>query len=78
MCSSDLVAYFEHPLKWDDRGSVNVIDLAGNNLVLSDGYWSERGLAWSPNGEEVLFSASQSGGSFAIYAVTLSGRRRIA
>src|ERR1039458_51977 len=74
----DRVAYFEHPLKWDDRGSVNVIDLAGNNLVLSEGYWSERGLAWSPNGEEVLFSASQSGGSFTIYAVTLSGRRRIA
>lgn len=74
----DRIAYFEHPLKWDDRGSVNVIDLAGNNLVLSDGYWSERGLAWSPNGEEVLFSASQSGGSFTIYAVTLSGRRRIA
>ena len=74
----DRVAYFEHPLKWDDRGSVNVIDLAGNNLVLSEGYWSERGLAWSPNGEEVLFSASQSGGRFTVYAVTLSGRRRIA
>jgi len=74
----DRIAYFEHPRKWDDRGSVNIVDLAGNNFVLSEGFWSERGLAWSPNGEEVLFSASISGGSFTIYAVALSGRRRIA
>ncbi len=39
----DRIAYFEHPRKWDDRGSVNIVDLAGNNFVLSDGYWSERG-----------------------------------
>jgi Tol biopolymer transport system component len=74
----DRIAYFEHPRKWDDRGSVNIVDLAGNNFVLSEGYRSERGLAWSPNGEEVLFSASLSGGSFTVYAVTLSGKRRIA
>jgi hypothetical protein len=74
----DRIAYFEHPRKWDDRGSVNMIDLAGKNTVLSEGYWSERGLAWSPNGEEVLFSASLSGGSFVNYAVTPAGRRRIA
>ena len=72
------IAYFEHPRKWDDRGSVNMVDLAGNNTVLSDGYWSERGLAWSPNGEEILFSASLSGGSFTVYAVTPSGKRRVA
>jgi len=74
----DRIAYFEHPRKWDDRGSVNTVDLAGNNTVLSDGYWSARGLAWSPDGKEVLFSASQSGGSFTVYAVTLGGKRRIA
>ena len=74
----DRIAYFEHPRKWDDRGSVNMVDLAGKNTVLSEGYWSERGLAWSPDGKEVLFSASQSGGSFTVYAVTLEGKRRIA
>lgn len=76
--AGDRIAYFEHPRKWDDRGSVNVIDLAGKNTVLSDDYWSERGLAWSPDGKEVLFSASASGGSFTVYAVTLTGKRRIA
>src|ERR1039457_6693099 len=74
----DRIAYFEHPRKWDDRGSVNLVDLAGNNSVLSDGYWSERGLAWSPDGDEILFSASLSGGSFTVYAVTLAGKTRIA
>jgi Tol biopolymer transport system component/predicted Ser/Thr protein kinase len=74
----DRIAYFEHPRKWDDRGAVNVIDLAGNNAVLSDGYWSARGLAWSPDGGEILFSASLSGGSYTVYGVTLSGKRRIA
>ena len=76
--NGDRIAYFEHPRKWDDRGSVNIVDLAGKNTVLSDGYWSERGLAWSPNGEEILFSASLSGGSYTVYAVTPSGKRRIA
>jgi Tol biopolymer transport system component len=74
----DRIAYFEHPRKWDDRGSVNIVDLAGKNTVVSDGYWSERGLAWSPDGEEILFSASLSGGSYTVYAVTLAGKRHIA
>jgi predicted Ser/Thr protein kinase len=74
----DLIAYLEHPRKWDDRGSVNVVDLAGKKTVLSEGYWSERGLAWSPDGKEILFSASLSGGSYVVYGVTLTGRRRVA
>jgi Tol biopolymer transport system component len=45
--------------------------------VLSAGYWSARGLAWSPDGREILFSASQSGGSYTVYGVTLGGRRRV-
>jgi len=74
----DRIAYFEHPRKWDDRGSVNVVDLGGKNTVLSEGYWSARGLAWAPDGEEVLFSASLSGGSYTVYGVTLAGKRRVA
>lgn len=74
----DRIAYFEHPRKLDDRGSVNTVDLSGNNTLLSDGYWSLRGLSWAPDGEEILFSASQSGGSYTVYGVTMAGKRRIA
>jgi len=73
----DRVAFFEHPRKWDDRGSVNVVDLDGRRTVLSAGYWSARGLAWSPDGREILFSASLSGGSYTVYGVRLDGRRRV-
>jgi Tol biopolymer transport system component len=73
----DRVAFFEHPRKWDDRGSVNVVDLDGRSTVLSDGYWSARGLAWSPDGREILFSASLSGGSYDVHGVTLDGKKKI-
>ena len=72
------VAFFEHPQKNDDRGSVNMVDLDGKKTMLTDGYWSERGIAWSPDGKEVLFSASLSGGNFMIFAVTFDGLRRTA
>jgi eukaryotic-like serine/threonine-protein kinase len=74
----DRIAYFEHPRKLDDRGSVNTVDLSGNNTVLSEGYWSLRGLSWTPNSEEILFSASESGGSYTVYGVTMAGKTRIA
>jgi serine/threonine protein kinase/dipeptidyl aminopeptidase/acylaminoacyl peptidase len=74
----DRIAFFEHAIKYDDRGLVAVVDLSGKKTVLSEGYWGEEGLAWSPNGEEVLFSAGTAYNNFKIYAVTLSGRRRVA
>lgn len=72
------IAFFEHPRKWDDRGSINVVDIDGNKTMLSDGYWSERGIAWSPDGSEVLFSASVSGGAFNILAAKMDGSARLA
>jgi Tol biopolymer transport system component len=74
----DRIAFFEHPIRYDDRGLVAVVDLAGKKTVLSEGYWGEEGLAWSPSGEEVLFSAGNAYDSFVVYAVDLAGRRRIA
>ena len=72
------IAFFEHPRKWDDRGSINLVDLDGNKRMLSDGYWSERGIAWAPDGSEVLFSASISGGAFTIFAASIDGSIRVA
>jgi len=72
------IAFFEHPVKWDDRGLVAVVDLQGKKTVLADGFWGEEGLAWSSDGQEVLFSAGSSYSDFSVLAVTLSGRRRTA
>jgi Tol biopolymer transport system component len=74
----DRIAFFEHPFKFDDRGEVAVVDLAGKKTVLSGGYWGEEGLAWSPSGDEVMFSAGNAYNNFRVYAVDLSGRRRVA
>jgi Tol biopolymer transport system component len=74
----DRIAFFEHPFKFDDRGEVAVVDLAGKKTILSEGYWGEEGLAWSPSGDEVMFSAGTAYNNFRVYAVSLSGKRRTA
>ena len=72
----DSIAFLDHPVREDDRGSVGIVDLNGNKRTLS-GFWeSARGLAWSPRGDEVWFAATRSGGSWALYAVNLNGRER--
>ncbi len=74
----DRIAFFDHPIRYDDRGSVAVVDLAGKKTTLSEGYWGEEGLAWSADGSEVMFSAGTAYNNFQIYAVALDGKRRTA
>jgi Tol biopolymer transport system component len=74
--SGDRVAFFEHPIRYDDRGGVAVVERGGKKTTLSDGYWGLEGLAWSPDGSEVFFSAGLSYAQFKIFAATLTGRIR--
>ncbi len=73
----DLIAYIDHPMRGDDAGSIAVVDREGNRRVLSSGWITARGLAWSPDGTEIWFTAASVGGSRAVHAVSLSGRRRL-
>jgi eukaryotic-like serine/threonine-protein kinase len=73
----DLVAFMDHQLQGDNRGWVAVVDLSGKKTVLSGEWGGEEGLAWSPAGDEVWFTANQGGEADALYAVTLSGRERL-
>jgi eukaryotic-like serine/threonine-protein kinase len=72
------IAFLDHPIFDDDRGGVSLVDLEGRRTVLSTGWECEEGLAWSPNGKEVWFSATHAGLQLQIYAVDLSGRLRLA
>ncbi|HEY7188713.1 MAG TPA: protein kinase [Vicinamibacterales bacterium] len=74
--SGDRIAFLEHPTRYDDRGGIAVVDLTGKKTTLSDGYWGLEGVAWSPDGRELLFSAGLSYAQFMIYGVTLAGERR--
>jgi serine/threonine protein kinase/Tol biopolymer transport system component len=73
----DMVAFLDHPQHRDDGGSVATVDLAGKKTVLSSGWDSIQGLAWSPAGDEIWFTATRTGGDRSLYAVDLSGKVRI-
>jgi serine/threonine protein kinase len=73
----DWIAFLDHPTLWDDRGSVAVTDLAGHMHMLCSGWESEDGLAWSPGGKEVWFTAAKRGNSRDLVAVDLAGRVRV-
>jgi serine/threonine protein kinase/Tol biopolymer transport system component len=69
------IADHENP-NGDDQGSVAVIGMDGHELKLSSGWTSIEGIVWSPAGDEVWFSASNSGASDNLRGVTLDGKLR--
>jgi eukaryotic-like serine/threonine-protein kinase len=71
------VAYIDHPARGDDGGSVALVDRSGKRRSLSESFETAQGLAWSPDGREVWFTAAKSGSNRALYAVTLSGGQRL-
>ena len=71
------VAFVDHVQVGDDGGAVAVIDLAGKKTTLSGGWDSIQGLAWSPDGKEIWFTATRTGGDRSLYATTLAGSVRL-
>jgi uncharacterized protein YndB with AHSA1/START domain len=71
------IAFMDHPTLWDDGGSVCVINLQGLKKVLASGWGTEDGLAWSPAGDEVWFTAGQgTATNRSLWAVNMSGKMR--
>jgi Tol biopolymer transport system component len=66
----DMVAFVEHPTRGDNAGWVTVVDLGGRLRILDDS-GVQRGLAWTPSGDEVW---GASGGT--LIALNMSGERR--
>lgn len=71
------IAFVNHPIPSDDMGTVTVMDLAGKAKTLTKNWTSARGLAWSPDGSEIWFTASDTGSSRQLYAVKPDGRQRV-
>ncbi|MGA8490980.1 MAG: protein kinase, partial [Terriglobales bacterium] len=74
---ADTVALIDHPQLGDDGGAVAVVDLAGKKTTLSTGWDSIQGIAWSPSGDEIWFTATRTGGDRSLYAVNLAGTIRL-
>jgi dipeptidyl aminopeptidase/acylaminoacyl peptidase len=73
----DAIAFVDHPLPGDDRGSVVMVDLQGHTRTLTTEWEGIQGLAWSADGSEVWFTAStDQDWNRHIYAVTRSGKLR--
>ncbi len=65
----DRIAFVDHPLRGDDDGPIVVVDLNGKKTLLDPG--GAKGLAWTPDGEEVWASIRTT-----VFSVSLEGRRR--
>ena len=74
---ADAIAFIDHPQLGDDGGEVATVDLAGKKTTLSTGWDSIQGIAWSPAGDEIWFTATRTGGDRSLYAVNSSGTVRL-
>jgi eukaryotic-like serine/threonine-protein kinase len=73
----DMVAFLDHPLPGDDSGSVSIVDLSAKKKKISGDWYSIQGLAWSADGKEVWFTATESGLDRDLSAVNLAGQKRL-
>jgi len=73
----DLIAFIDHPLQNDDRGSIAVVNINKRARLLTGEWISAQGLAWAANGNEVWFTGTKKGNTRAIHATTLDGRERL-
>ncbi len=74
--AGDRIAFMLHPSWPDDRGFVALVDLAGNAKTISQEWEGEDGLAWSPKGDEIWFTATPAGERRILFAITPSGHLR--
>jgi WD40 repeat protein len=60
----------------DDQGSIAVVDMHGHEKKLSSGWISAQGIVWSPTGNEIWFTSSDTGSAQNLRGVTLDGKLR--
>ena len=74
----DKIAFLDHRFPGNPAGSVVVIDVkTKHHSLVSTGWKTTFGLAWSAAGDEIWFSGSRENRKPDVYAVTLSGRERL-
>jgi len=73
----DRIAFLDHPFPLDDTGTVALLDFSGNKKTLTGQWARENGLAWSPSGDEIWFTATDAGANQSLYAVSMAGKLRV-
>lgn len=74
------VAFLEHPLRHDNRGTLKLVSTAAEASgpsstarALTDEWTTVGGVAWHPTRDEVWFTASRDGAPKSLWAVSVSG-----
>jgi serine/threonine protein kinase/WD40 repeat protein len=75
--AGDKIAFIDHAIFGDDRGTVEVVDLQGHRTVLTREFSSVQGLAWPSKGNEVWFTGSVNTEPNSLRAVTVDGKERV-
>ena len=70
------IAFLNHPFRGDDAGGVAVVDMDGRVQHLVGDFASSRGVAWTPKGDEIWFSAAKVGADRVVHAVRTDGSTR--
>ncbi|MEO6529041.1 MAG: protein kinase, partial [Gemmatimonadaceae bacterium] len=71
------IAVMEHPVKYDDRGVVSVVNRKGDRRVLTTDFWGIEGVAWSSDGRRILFGGATDAAFYQIHSVTLDGKASV-
>jgi Tol biopolymer transport system component len=71
------LAFADHPMVRDSRGCVVIMDMAGRIAARTAEWNGLQGAAWSADGREVWFCASQDGASTDLRAMSPDGRERV-
>ena len=75
--SGDKIAFFDHPLKDDDAGSLIVASIAGGEKILAANMEGAEGIAWSRDGSEIVIGALHPEDShYNLQAIALDGETR--
>ena len=75
--AGDKIAFIDHSSFGDDRGIVDLVDLQGNRKALTHEFSSVQGLAWTPDGSEIWFTAADGSEPRSLRSVNLNGKQRI-
>lgn len=71
------LAFVDHPINADDFGRVIFMDRDRSLRKVSGDWVSVLGLAWSPDGNEIWFTAQDGDGVRSLRGVDLRGRQRV-
>jgi Tol biopolymer transport system component len=74
--AGDRIAFLDWPVKNDDRGTVATIDSNGARKTISHTWEAVSGLAWTPDGREVWYTAATVGARYSLMGSTLDGHER--